>query len=51
MEGYVFLDVGGTQLKSAAYSPEGERIGGIRVDLSRALEDRETILSNFLSLL
>ncbi len=51
MEGYVFLDVGGTQIKSAAYSPEGERIGGIRVDLSRAKEDRETILSNFLSIL
>ena len=51
MDGFVFLDAGGTQIKSAAYSPDGRPLCGIHSAPSRSLEDRDTILSNFLSVI
>ncbi len=51
MKGYVFLDVGGTQIKSAAFSGKGDRLGGVRSAPSLAREDRDSILSNFLSVI
>ena len=49
MKGCVFLDAGGTQIKSAAFSAEGERLGPIRTAASHAKEDKDAILSNFLA--
>ena len=51
MKGYIFLDVGGTQVKSAAYSEAGERLCPIESVPALAGEDRDTILSNFLSVI
>jgi len=49
--GCVFLDVGGTRLKSAAYAGNGERLGEIRSVPSLAKEGRETILEHFLAVI
>ena len=51
MDGFAFLDVGGTQIKSAAFSESGQRLSPIHSVPSHAVEDRDTILSNFLSVI
>ena len=49
MQGYVFLDIGGTQIKSAAYM--GEFLGPVHAVPSLAKEDRDTVLAHFLSII
>ena len=51
MEGYVLLDAGGTEIKSAAFSDAGRRLDEIHSAPSRAREDRERILGNMLDVI
>lgn len=51
MDGFVFIDAGGTQIKSAAYSGTGERLCDIHSVPSLSAESRDTILGNFISVI
>ena len=51
MEGYVLLDAGGTEIKSAAFSEAGKRLDSIHSAPSHAREDREAILRNLLDVI
>ena len=51
MKGFVFLDVGGTQIRSAAFSGDGKQLGAALSVPSRAKEDRNAILANFLAVI
>ena len=51
MEGYVLLDAGGTEIKSAAFSDSGKRLDAIHSAPSHAREDREAILKNLLAVI
>lgn len=51
MDGFVFLDAGGTQVKSAAYSPDGRRLCDIHSVPSLSSADKDAILANFLSVI
>ena len=46
MNGYVLLDAGGTEIKSAAFSGDGKRLDEIHSAPSHAREGREQILGN-----
>ena len=49
MKGSVLLDVGGTEIKSAAYSGSGKRLDAVHSASSYAQADRDTILGNLLA--
>lgn len=51
MNGFVFIDAGGTQIKSAAYSGSGERLCSIHSVPSLSAENKDTVLGNFLSVI
>ena len=51
MNGYVLLDAGGTEIKSAAFSETGKRLDSIHSAPSHAREDREAILRNMLDVI
>ena len=51
MNGYVLLDAGGTEIKSAAFSGDGNRLDEIHSAPSHAREDREKILGNLLDVI
>ena len=51
MEGYVLLDAGGTEIKSAAFSDSGKRLDSIHSVPSQAREGREAILGNLLAVI
>ena len=51
MNGYVLLDAGGTEIKSAAFSDTGRRLDEIHSAPSHAREDREKILGNLLDVI
>ena len=51
LKGYVLLDAGGTEIKSAAFSDSGKRLDSIHSAPSYAREDRDTILRNFLAVI
>lgn len=50
-QGYVLLDAGGTQIKSAAFSDTGSRLDEIHAAPSRAREGKDTILENLLDVI
>ena len=50
-KGCVLLDVGGTQIKSAAFSDSGARLDAVHAAPSRAQEEREAILENLLAVI
>ena len=51
LNGYVLLDAGGTEIKSAAFSETGKRLDSIHSAPSHAREDREAILRNMLDVI
>ena len=51
LNGYILLDAGGTQIKSAAFSDSGNRLGSVHMADSRAQAGKEAILENFLSVI
>ena len=51
MKGYVLLDVGGTQIKSAAFADSGKRLDAVHTAESRAQAGKEAILENLLSVI
>ncbi len=51
MNGYVLLDAGGTEIKSAAFSGDGNRLDEIHSAPSHAREGREQILGNLLEVI
>lgn len=50
-QGYVLLDAGGTQIKSAAFSDTGSRLDEIHAAPSRAREGKDTVLENLLDII
>ena len=51
MNGYVLLDAGGTEIKSAAFSGDGNRLDEIHSAPSHAREGKEQILGNLLEVI
>ena len=51
MNGYVLLDAGGTEIKSAAFTHSGKRLDSIHPAPSYAQADRETFLRNLLAVI
>ena len=51
MEGYVLLDAGGSQIKSAAWTASGKRLDSIHTADSCSGADKEKILGNLLAVI
>ena len=51
LKGYVLLDAGGTEIKSAAFTDSGRQLDAIHSVPSCAQADRETILENLLAVI